>query len=221
MEAKKEPTKELANYFSLFRSIGLLIALALVIMAFEWRSPASPRFDLRPEHPEGFDPIIEAPPTIIVPPSPVPRIIPENQKEQAPDLAPIPSFEWEYTETGSNLAPPPELPEADPEMEFIVVEEPASPFGGYAAFYTFLHDHLRGKYPAVARRMGIEGLVFLEFVVEKDGKLSGIRLVKGIGGGCDELAKQALSQSPSWNPGKQRGIPVRQRMTIPIRFKLG
>jgi protein TonB len=116
---------------------------------------------------------------------------------------------------------PVETPEIETELEFIVVGESASPVGGFNAFYAHIREQLKGKYPAVARRMGIEGRVFLEFVVEKNGTLTGIHVVKGIGGGCDELAAKVLANSPAWKPGKQRGKPVRQRLTLPIFFKLG
>ena len=69
--------------------------------------------------------------------------------------------------------------------------------------------------------MGIEGRVFVEFVIGKDGSLSDVRAVKGIGGGCDEEAVRIIQSAPAWNPGKQRGKPVKQRYTLPIVFKLG
>ena len=77
------------------------------------------------------------------------------------------------------------------------------------------------KYPAQARRMGIEGKVFVEFVVGKDGAIQDVRAVKGIGAGCDEEAVRIIQGSPAWTPGKQRGKPVKQKMILPIIFKLG
>lgn len=68
--------------------------------------------------------------------------------------------------------------------------------------------------------MGIEGRVFVEFVVERDGSLTDIKVVKGIGGGCDDEAIRVISQAPKWNAGKQRGRSVRVRMVLPIIFKL-
>lgn len=221
METKKEPGKDLARHAGLFRSIGFLIALSLVVMAFEWRSPDMRRFDIREEDPGQFIPEIDTPPTPMVPPRPVPRTIVPTDTKEVSEPAAEPELDWEYTGEIGTLAPPVEGTDEAHEGDFILVEEPASPHGGYAAFYSFIHDQLRGNYPAAARRIGIEGRVFLEFIVEKDGALSSIRLVKGIGGGCDELAMRALASSPPWKPGKQRGKPVRQRMTLPIFFKLG
>ena len=76
------------------------------------------------------------------------------------------------------------------------------------------------RYPPRAARMGIEGRVFVEFIVEKNGSLTDINVVKAIGGGCDEEAIRVISTAPRWNPGKQRGNPVRVRMILPIMFRL-
>ncbi|MEQ8364978.1 MAG: energy transducer TonB [Cyclobacteriaceae bacterium] len=112
---------------------------------------------------------------------------------------------------------PPE-PEEKPEI-FDVVEESAKPIGGVNAFYSYISDKM--KYPAQARRMGTEGRVFVQFVINVDGSLTDIKVIKGIGAGCDEEAVRVLKAAPAWKPGKQRGVPVRQRMVIPITFKLG
>ena len=77
------------------------------------------------------------------------------------------------------------------------------------------------KYPAQARRMGIEGRVFVEFIINKDGSLTEIKFIKGIGAGCDEEAVRVIQSAPAWNPAKQRGKAVKQRYTLPIIFKLG
>jgi protein TonB len=100
-----------------------------------------------------------------------------------------------------------------------VVEESASPKGGYPAFYKFVGEKI--KYPAQARRMGVEGKVFVEFVVNRDGSIVDVKAIKGIGAGCDEEAVRIVQSAPAWTPGKQRGKPVRQKMVIPITFKLG
>jgi periplasmic protein TonB len=115
---------------------------------------------------------------------------------------------------------PIEVPKIEEESEeiFIVVEENAEPKGGYPAFYKFVSENI--KYPAQARRMNIEGKVYVEFIVGKDGKITEAKAVKGIGGGCDEEAVRIVMAAPPWNPGKQRGKPVRQRMVLPITFKL-
>ncbi|MBD3749873.1 MAG: TonB family protein [Sphingobacteriales bacterium] len=102
-------------------------------------------------------------------------------------------------------------------MVFTSVEVLPTFPGGIAAFSKFLQENL--KYPALAKANGIEGRVFLNFVVEKDGSLSDIKVVRGIGSGCDEEAVRVLAISPKWNPGVQNGKKVRVSYIIPIFFQ--
>ena len=69
--------------------------------------------------------------------------------------------------------------------------------------------------------MAIEGRVYIQAIVGKDGSLDEVQVVKGIGGGCDEEALRVVKQSPKWKPGRQRGNAVRTKIVIPIVFKLG
>lgn len=100
---------------------------------------------------------------------------------------------------------------------FMVVEEQASFPGGTDAYYEFLKTHL--KYPREALDKGVEGSVFLSFVVNTDGSLEDIKVIRGIGSGCDEAAVMALLESPNWIPAKQRGREVKARMSIKMIFK--
>jgi protein TonB len=77
------------------------------------------------------------------------------------------------------------------------------------------------RYPAEARRKGVEGRVFIEFVINEDGSISNTKPLKGIGAGCDEEALRVVANSPAWIPAKQDGKTVRQRMVVPIVFSLG
>ena len=99
-----------------------------------------------------------------------------------------------------------------------MVQDQPEPEGGIAAFYDYLGEHIR--YPDEARRIGISGRVFVEFVVDKDGSITQAKVVKGIGGGCDEEAVGVVMSSPKWKPGKRRGRPVKVRMTVPVFFML-
>ena len=90
--------------------------------------------------------------------------------------------------------------------------------GGDVARMKYLRDNM--KYPQMARESGIQGKVFVTFVVEKDGKVTDVRVLRGIGGGCDEEAIRVVKSMPKWNPGKQRGKPVRVQFNLPIIFKL-
>ncbi|HRG09549.1 MAG TPA: TonB family protein [Cyclobacteriaceae bacterium] len=101
---------------------------------------------------------------------------------------------------------------------YSVVEETATPKNGMEKFYQYIGSNL--TYPREARQKGIQGRVFIEFVVNQNGSLSDIRPLKGIGGGCDEEAVKVMANAEAWNPGKQRGMAVRQRMVIPIIFSL-
>jgi protein TonB len=111
-----------------------------------------------------------------------------------------------------------DVQEEDMDQPFSFLAEGAQPEGGLHAFYEFVSKKI--KYPAQARRLGIEGKVFVEFIVERDGTLSNVRTIDGIGAGCDEEAARVVTMSPKWKPGKQRGKPVRQKMVIPINFKM-
>ena len=83
----------------------------------------------------------------------------------------------------------------------------------------YLADNI--KYPKKAKDNNIEGRVFVNFVVEKDGSINEVKVLRGIGGGCDEEAVRVINSMPKWKPGKQEGKPVRVYYTIPIFFKLG
>ena len=104
------------------------------------------------------------------------------------------------------------------EVFTIVEQQPVYP-GGMSAFYQFVQKKL--KYPSQARRMGIEGKVFVQFVVDKKGNITEVVAVRGIGAGCDVEAVRVIKSSPKWKAGKQRGKAVKVRMILPITFKLG
>ena len=99
-----------------------------------------------------------------------------------------------------------------------IVELMPSFDGGEEALYKWLGENI--KYPQVAKETGITGTVIVTFVVEKDGSISGVQLLKGIGGGCDEEALRVVKNMPKWKSGKQNGVPVRVQFNLPIRFTL-
>jgi protein TonB len=90
--------------------------------------------------------------------------------------------------------------------------------GGMAAWAKFIQRNLR--YPEDAQEKGIQGKVFVSFVVEKDGSVSGVSLIRGIGSGCDEEAMRVIKKSPRWKPGLQHNNPVRVRYTMPLSFTI-
>jgi len=85
-----------------------------------------------------------------------------------------------------------------------------------------LFNHLINNlvYPPIAKEKGISGRVIIQFYVEKDGSITNVKVVSGIGGGCDEEAQRVIENMPKWNPGLQRGRPVRVTFTMPIAFTL-
>jgi TonB family protein len=91
--------------------------------------------------------------------------------------------------------------------------------GGQEGFGKFIGSNI--KYPAEAKKKAIQGKVIISFVVEKDGSLSEIKAVKGIGSGCDEEAVNVMKLSPKWEPGVHNGKPVPVLLTLPITFSLG
>ena len=101
---------------------------------------------------------------------------------------------------------------------FVVVEEQAEFPGGMEAMYAYIGKNL--KYPEAAKEKGIEGRVFVSFIIEKDGSISNILVKRAIGGGCEEAAVEMVKNMPKWKPGKQRGKTVRFQFTLPIKFEL-
>jgi protein TonB len=208
----------------MFFSLGLIIALLLSITAFTYRVYDDTSAKDLSKNTANNDEILEVPPTQQLPPPPPkiqqPQIIEVPDEKKIEEEIEI-NMDTEVTEqTKVEEIKIAEVEEKeDPDQIFLVVEETAAPTGGMPAFYEYVGKKL--KYPAQARRMGIEGKVFVEFVIERDGTITDVKAIKGIGAGCDEEAVRVLQSAPKWKPGKQRGKPVRQRMVLPIAFKLG
>jgi TonB family protein len=101
---------------------------------------------------------------------------------------------------------------------FDVVENAPNPLGGMEGRNKYLSENL--SYPEMAREKGIEGTVYVVFVVEEDGSIQGVEILRGIGGGCDEEALRVIKNSRDRTPGTQRDQKVNVRMRVPIRFKL-
>ena len=108
--------------------------------------------------------------------------------------------------------------EEDPNKIFTSVEQVPEFTGGLEAFSKYLSKNIR--YPAVARENGTQGRVIVQFVVEKDGSLTDLKVLRSLGDGCDDEAMRVLKASPHWKPGIQNGRPVRCTYTVPISFTL-
>ena len=109
-------------------------------------------------------------------------------------------------------------PEYEGEPIFDIVEIMPEFPGGKDALKQYLGENL--IYPRKAADKGIQGKVYVQFIVEKDGSITSIKILRGIGGGCDEESVRVVKIMPKWEHGSQRGKPVRVRYTIPIVFKL-
>jgi protein TonB len=214
------------QYTSLFLSIGLCLSLLIVITAFQHKFYDKGDVASLGKIDENFEKTIEIPPTEQPPPPP-----PKVQQTQIIEVANDQEIEQdikvnldiEVNEETKVAAAPVVVQQAPVEDEeaqqiFTIVENQPEPEGGMTAFYKFIGENL--KYPNLARRNNIEGRVFVKFVVEKDGSLTDVQVLKGIGGGCDEEAVRVIKLAPKWKPGKQRGRPVRVQMILPIVFKL-
>lgn len=221
MEKRKNPEKDLRKQSGLFFQIGLLAAMMLAVCAFEYRAEKTTNcpVDL------GNINLIEDPliPLTVQepPPPPKPKLV--NPVEAEPDDIEPPMLE-RITVDPEEIPDPPlvaveEPKEEVPEPPFTIVEKMPEPEGGLEAFYSFINKNL--KYPAQARRIGVEGTVFVSFIVDKQGNMTEITIAKGIGAGCDEEVLRIFEKNPpKWTPGKQRGVPVKVKKMIPVKFVL-
>lgn len=92
------------------------------------------------------------------------------------------------------------------------------PAGGMQGLMTFMGENL--KYPEQAREKGVEGVVVVSFVVQKDGSISNAEIIRGIGAGCDEEAMRVVKAFPNWTPGEKDGKKVNTKMNLPVKYKL-
>jgi protein TonB len=222
MEAKKSKQADLLSKRGLFFSIGLSLALALSLMAFEWKQYDNQVDLLTVKSTNNFEEMLEVPLTEQLPPPAAvvqqPQIIEVPDEEEIKlDLNVNFDVEAPRIEVPNQIGIA-EAPAEEVEEIFTIVEESASPVGGMPAFYEYLVENM--KYPPQARRLGVEGKVLMQFVVDKNGNISDVKVMKGIGAGCDEEAIRVMQKAPAWSPGKQRGKAVKQRCIVPISFKL-
>jgi len=224
VEIKKNPKADLSKTSGMFLNFGLVVSLLLCLVAFEWKSyDDSAQLGLKGSN-EQFEEMLEVPVTVLPPPKVQVIIQPEiievpDEQEIEQDIELDLDVEMNESTVIENVVFKDVVVEEDVDEVFTIVEDQPTPEGGMAAFYEFVSKNM--KYPAQARRMGIEGKVFVQFVVDRDGKLNEVTAVRGIGAGCDEEAVRVISEAPRWKPGKQRGRAVKVRMILPITFKLG
>ena len=225
MEEKKSPKANLENKKLMFTQIGLIISLIIAWLAFERKS-----YDKR-----------EIDPSLLRTAEVVEEEMVDitKQEEQKPQPVEVPKqttqleivqddVEVEDIEINAEveqnevieeyIAPEIEEEEVVEQEIFQIVEEMPSFPGGEQKLLEFVAKNT--KYPQIARESGIQGRVFIGFVVEPDGSISNVKVLRGIGGGCDEEAVRVIKSLPKWKPGKQRGKAVRVSYQIPVNFKL-
>ena len=225
MEEKKSPKANLENKKLMFIQIGLIISLAVAWAVFEMKSYDKREIDeslLRST--ELLDEeMVEI--TKQEEPKPQPVEMPKTttQLEIVEDDVEVEDIEIN-AEMDQNevveeyVAPVIEEEEVVEQEIFQIVEEmPAFP-GGEAKLMEYVGKNV--KYPQIARESGIKGRVFVSFVVEPDGSVSNVKVLRGIGGGCDEEAMRVVKAMPKWKPGKQRGKAVRVSYMLPVNFQL-
>jgi periplasmic protein TonB len=215
MKERKKPEADLRNYYTVILEFGLILALVVFIGAI--------KMDLHSEAPEEYaveeqeivemeeieiTKHIETPPP--PPRPPVPVEVPNDEIIEDVDI----NIDAELSLDGPLSAPPPPPQEEEPEEDFfVVVEEMPELIGGLGELQKSI------KYPEMARRAGIEGRVYVQFIVNERGEVEDPRVIRGIGGGADEEALRAVRQA-KFKPGMQRGRPVRVQYSLPIVFQL-
>lgn len=224
MELKKSPKADLENKRRIFLQVGLVLSLAVVLLAFEWKNYERKVADLgtlEMDFVEEEDIPVTRQETNPTPPPPEPSTelnIVDDDVEIEEEF--VIDVEATATTVVKEYVPIVVEKEAEivEEVIFTVVEENPGFPGGEEERMRYLQQNL--KYPQMARESGIQGTVYVTFVVEKDGSITDVRILRGIGGGCDEEAARVVKAMPRWNPGKQRGQSVRVQFNLPIRFVL-
>ena len=215
MDSKKNPKVSLENKKGMFFQIGLAVTLLAILIAFEWKSYDKTNYNLGDlnldDMEEEIIPItrqeVKPPP----PPPPPPEIIEivEDEVEIEKEL------EIEETETDEDEII--EIEEDDEEFFMVVENMPEFP-GGDLGLMKFIQKNVR--YPAIAKEYNITGKVYVSFIVDRQGNVTNVKIVRGVDKNLDAEAVRVVSSLPKYKPGKQRGKAVRVMFTIPINFTL-
>jgi periplasmic protein TonB len=226
MEPKKHLRFNLEKRRNSLLFTGLTIALASVLVAFEYRTfePKEvhlAQLDLDFMQEEEIVSISFPKPT--APPPPPKAVIDQYIINDIPEADPEPEALPELIPV--EIDPKPEvliiegrneIPDETPIPYFLVEEMPTFP-GGDSAMHEFLRNKI--KMPQMAKDARVNGKIFVEFTIDKEGNVEAVELRNHLGYGCDEVAFNAVKQMPKWNPGKQQTKPVKVRMRLPIAFK--
>jgi periplasmic protein TonB len=229
MELKKSPKADLEKNKRIFLMLGLVLALGITLLAFEWKSRPSKVSSLGnlevAEVEDEVIPITRQEQVQPPPPPPPPQVIEvlkivDNNVDILDDLS---LFDSEAdNQTFIDVAPVIQTVKKEEEVEdaqvfFIVEEMPEFP-GGEAALRRFIANSI--KYPQIAQENGIQGRVYVQFVVDRDGTITNASIARGVDASLDREALRVVNSLPKWKPGMQRGKPVKVSYTVPINFVL-
>lgn len=228
MEVKKSPKVDLESKRNVYFMIGLVVSLGIILLAFEWTAKPSKADSLgsinAADVEEEIIPITREQEIKPPPPPPPPKVIEVlnivDDKAEIDDDLMIEDTEADDN-TLINVAPVVSAKEEEEEEEaqvfFIVEDMPEFP-GGEMALRTYIANAI--KYPVIAQENGIQGKVYVTFVVGKDGSVSNASIARGVDPSIDKEALRVINTLPKWKPGKQRGKPVNVSYTVPINFQL-
>ncbi|GAA6433452.1 MULTISPECIES: energy transducer TonB [Bacteroides] len=227
METKKTPKANLENKRPTWLLVGYVTVLAFMFVAFEWtrdvRVDTSGRitenvFEQDMEIPLTRQPeVTPPPPPQVTPINDVLTIIDDDDTAEETNFA-------SSEETGEDVVIKHIPVTVDEEVVveddiFVIVEEnPQFPDGGTAGLLQYLGKNI--KYPTIPQENGTQGRVTVQFVVNKDGSIVDVKVIRGVDPYLDKEAVRVISTMPKWIPGKQRGVPVRCKFTVPVTFKL-
>ena len=216
MEVKKNPKFDLEKKRSLYLQIGFIIALLLVYAAFEYKNYDKSSYNLGDLNLDDLEeeiiPITKQEQKPPPPPPPPPEII-----EIVEDEVEI-EEELEIEDTESDEDEIIEIEEEDDDEFFMVVENMPEFPGGDLGLMKYIQKNV--KYPPIAKEYNITGKVYVQFIVDKSGTVTNVKVVRGVDKNLDAEAVRVVKSLPKYKPGKQRGKPVRVMFTIPINFTL-
>lgn len=236
MEIKKSKKADLEKTRGTSMLIGYIVALAVIFAAFEWTTRDYVETEpvvyaayaqMEEEIVPITQPIFTAAPP---PPADAPQVaeildIVENDEEIVEEKIAESESTTEAISgpvaqvTGPVATGPVVVEEASDEGEIFQVVEQMPEFpGGMQALMAYLSKNI--KYPSVAQDNGIQGRVLVSFVVNKDGSIVDPEVIKSVDAALDKEAMRVIKAMPKWNPGKQRGKPVRVKYTVPVLFRL-
>ncbi|MBQ9416974.1 MAG: energy transducer TonB [Bacteroidales bacterium] len=228
MEAKKNPKADLEKRRGLYLEIGLVAILLVVLAAFEWKSYDEEKVEVvqRTAMDENEEIVIQTQQDELPPPPPpeAPEVTTElnviEDDAESQNEVDMSSFQRQEEATNIEITPVKieEEEEEDEQVIFQVVEQDPEFPGGQDAMMKYLATSI--KYPQIAKEQSITGRVYVTFVVEKDGSVTGVRVLRDIGGGCGAEAVRVVKSMPKWTPGKQRGKAVRVQYNLPVNFSL-